>query len=45
MWDKKACFSAPLAKDWNEWFVKKTDSVRKSVGKEPSIVLQVDNLK
>ena len=45
MWDKKAWFSAPVAKDWYEWFVKKTDGVRKSVGKEPSIALQVDNLK
>ena len=47
MWDKKAWFSAPLAKVWYEWFVKKKDCVRKSVGKELSIsiVLQVDNLK
>ena len=45
MWDKRAWFSAPVAKDWYEWFLKKTEGVRKSVGKVPSIALQVDNLK
>ena len=45
MWDKKAWFSEPLAKDWYEWFVNKTNGVRKSIGKKPSIALQVDNLK
>ena len=45
MWDPKAWFSADVAEDWYEWFLKKTSKVRKSRRKKPSISLQVDNLK
>ena len=45
MLDEKAWSNAPIAKDWYRWLIKKTDGVRKSVDKEPSIAPQVNNLK
>ena len=44
MWDPKAWMSEDCAEQWFEKFFDNTESLRKEIGKNPSIVMQVDNL-